>query len=248
MSMILSQLIVPLTAAHLLGDFILQTDDDVKNKKKINVFIKHIVLVTSLSYLLTGYWEEYLIPLTVLITHTIIDLLKMAVKKDSFIVFATDQSSHFIVITGLAFYVHNVLNTRIMSESFWYQMLGTGYLKIMLLVIAIIFASKVSSILVVYLIKPFQTNSLSTGEKEIQNKTGRFVGQLERIIILLLFLADMPAVIGFLITAKSILRYGEIKNEKDKTLVEYILIGTLISFALGITIGFATREMLKVLN
>ena len=79
-------------------------------------------------------------------------------------------------------------------------------------------------------------------------KTGRIIGYLERIIILVLFLAELPAVVGFLITAKSILRYAEIKNESDKVMVEYVLIGTLLSFTVGIIIAFATTKLLVNLN
>ena len=50
MSNMLTQILVPLLAAHFLADFILQTDEDVKRKQSILVFSKHIVLVTLLSY------------------------------------------------------------------------------------------------------------------------------------------------------------------------------------------------------
>lgn len=59
---------------------------------------------------------------------------------------------------------------------------------------------------------------------------------------------NVPAIIGFLITAKSILRYAEIKSENDKLFVEYILIGTLFSFALGISISYLTNESIKAMK
>ncbi|HOJ08346.1 MAG TPA: hypothetical protein PKX68_12405, partial [Ignavibacteriaceae bacterium] len=76
----------------------------------------------------------------------------------------------------------------------------------------------------------------------------RVIGYLERFAILILFLANLPTIVGFLITAKSILRYGEIKNNNDKVMVEYVLIGTLLSFAIGITIALLTIETLNLIS
>lgn len=63
---------------------------------------------------------------------------------------------------------------------------------------------------------------------------GRMIGRLERLLIYLFVLIDAPTAIGFLVTAKSILRFGEIKDRESHRLAEYIIIGTLMSF------GFAT--------
>ncbi|HQI41329.1 MAG TPA: hypothetical protein PK665_09565 [Ignavibacteriaceae bacterium] len=40
----------------------------------------------------------------------------------------------------------------------------------------------------------------------------------------------------------------EIKNNDDKMIVKYVLIGTLLSFAIGITIAFLTVETLSLLS
>jgi hypothetical protein len=47
---------------------------------------------------------------------------------------------------------------------------------------------------------------------------------------MLLLLIDQPGGIGFLFAAKSILRFGEIKDSQHRKMAEYILIGT---FRLG---------------
>ena len=43
--------------------------------------------------------------------------------------------------------------------------------------------------------------------------------------------------VGFLITAKSVFRFGDLKESKHRKLTEYILIGTLISFGIAIITG-----------
>ena len=66
--------------------------------------------------------------------------------------------------------------------------------------------------------------------------------------MLVTFLSGIPEAIGFLITAKLILRYGEVKNEMDKKAVEFMLIGTLLSFTIGISIAFISSKILIYLG
>jgi hypothetical protein len=244
----LTQILVPLLAAHFLADFILQTDEDVKRKKSILVFGKHIVLVTLISYLLVGNWTCFTIPLVILVSHTLIDLIKKTIKKDSITIFLVDQVAHYLVIIGLSIYIQNKLNQET-SNLFWHNIWGSVYVKTLVIIISLILITKFSSIIISYIIRPFQAK-IFKGENNSKDeiKTGRIIGYLERIIILVLFLADLPAVVGFLITAKSILRYAEIKNERDKVMVEYVLIGTLLSFTIGISIAFITTKVISFLN
>ena len=70
MNSMLTQILVPLLAAHFLADFILQTEEDVKRKQSILVFGKHIVLVTLISYILVGNWTCFTIPLVISVSYT----------------------------------------------------------------------------------------------------------------------------------------------------------------------------------
>jgi len=242
------QFLIPLLTAHFVADFILQTDEDVKQKKNILVFSKHIGFVTLLSYLLMGNWLDFTVPLVILISHTSIDLLKRAIKKDSLTIFLIDQFTHLLVILALSIYLQNKLTVEASNLS-WLNIWGNAYIKTLVIIISAILVTKVSSIIISYIIKPFQAKIFkSENNNKDEIKTGRVIGYLERIIILVLFLADLPAVVGFLITAKSILRYAEINNERDKVMVEYVLIGTLLSFTIGISIAFITTKVLLNLN
>ncbi len=74
---------------------------------------------------------------------------------------------------------------------------------------------------------------------------GRWIGRLERFIILtLIFIGEYNA-IGFLIAAKSIFRFkGGVQDGRERKEAEYILIGTLLSFALAIALGIAAQSMM----
>ncbi len=242
------QILIPLFAAHFLSDFILQTDEDVKNKRSILVFSKHIILVTLISYLLAGDWGNYIIPVVILISHGLIDLVKKTFNKESLMIFSIDQAAHYLVIIVLSLYVQNNVKSG-GNNLFWVNIFGSVYIKTLIILIAVILTTKFTSIIISYIIKPFQTKIFKAqNNNRDEINTGRIIGYLERIIILVSFLAELPAVVGFLITAKSILRYAEIKSENDKVMVEYVLIGTLLSFTIGIIIAFAATKLLVSLN
>ena len=62
---------------------------------------------------------------------------------------------------------------------------------------------------------------------KVDNKAGRRIGTIERLIMLVLLSMGQYAAIGFVLTAKSISRYDKIT--KDEKFAEYYLLGTLLS-------------------
>ena len=62
---------------------------------------------------------------------------------------------------------------------------------------------------------------------------GKLIGTLERWLILSFLVIGRYEVIGFLIAAKSIIRFGE----KDKDQTEYFLAGTLLSISIAVACG-----------
>ena len=75
---------------------------------------------------------------------------------------------------------------------------------------------------------------------------GRYIGWLERILVLLFVLSGYPQGIGFLIAAKSILRFGDIKNWHQRAATEYVIIGTFLSFAWAMVIAGLTQQAFQV--
>ncbi|MCH8558701.1 MAG: hypothetical protein LAT84_12810 [Balneolia bacterium] len=91
--------------------------------------------------------------------------------------------------------------------------------------------------------------SESTGEKQLPGglpKAGHYIGLLERILIFVFVLINQFAAIGFLIAAKSILRFGGKKQERIET--EYILLGTLLSFTIAIIVSLGVHYLLNFLS
>jgi hypothetical protein len=73
---------------------------------------------------------------------------------------------------------------------------------------------------------------------------GRLIGQLERTLILFLVIAGVPSGIGLLVAAKSILRFGEVKEPENREMAEYVLIGTLASFAFAVPAAYGIAELI----
>ena len=84
------------------------------------------------------------------------------------------------------------------------------------------------------------------------HKLGHALGYVNsRIILSLVFvfiLTDHWEGVGFLIAAKSVFRFGDLKESKDRKLTEYILIGTLLSFAMAIIMALACIYLIKIFS
>ncbi len=72
------------------------------------------------------------------------------------------------------------------------------------------------------------------------------MGFLERLFIFFFVVMNFWQGIGFLLAAKSIFRFGTLKNKREVGLTEYILIGTLMSFAIGISLGLLYNFLIDI--
>ena len=85
-----------------------------------------------------------------------------------------------------------------------------------------------------------QQNGISTLERGFASG-GQVIGWLERFLIYLFVLSDQLAGVGFLVAAKSIFRFGELKEHHNRLEAEYITIGTLMSFSWGLAVSIGVR-------
>ena len=70
---------------------------------------------------------------------------------------------------------------------------------------------------------------------------GLWIGSMERVLTLLFILAGHFEAVGFLLAAKSVFRFGDLRNSPDRMRTEYVLIGTLLSFGVAIGLGLLAR-------
>lgn len=77
-------------------------------------------------------------------------------------------------------------------------------------------------------------------------RAGLWIGCIERAIIYLFVLSNSVTAIAFLVTAKSIFRFGEVGKPGKRKEAEYILIGTLLSFATAMVVGYVVRFSIRL--
>src|SRR5690606_6388851 len=70
---------------------------------------------------------------------------------------------------------------------------------------------------------------------------GNYIGILERLFVFSFIITGHFEAFGFLLAAKSIFRFGDLKAAKDRKLTEYVLIGTLLSFGIALLIGLLVQ-------
>jgi hypothetical protein len=232
-------LFIKLLLSHLLGDFIWQPnswviDKEAKKHKSIYLYF-HILLHGILAAILV--WEVQFIPYAVLIavTHGIIDLIKLNFQKNTTkrTWFIVDQILHLLVLTGIVFlYENKTIYMFWIDNRFW--ILITGFL----------FITKPISILIKTIISIWNPeNSNNDSDNSLAN-AGNYIGILERLFVFCFILTGHFEAIGFLLAAKSIFRFGDLKEAKDRKLTEYVLIGTLISFGSAIITGLVVQGLL----
>ena len=68
--------------------------------------------------------------------------------------------------------------------------------------------------------------------KEGLENAGKWIGYLERFLILTFVFGGSYVAVALLVAAKSILRYPEVQENS-----EYVLIGTLLSFSIAVAVG-----------
>jgi len=255
-----------LVAAHLAIDFAFQTDQDVRLKRQFRVwaFAKHGLLHAVMAYCLSGLWPVWQIPAVVLVVHPLIDLAKEAGtrslasrRKDAvlparwkLVALLADQALHLGVLFALAALLDGA--GQISGPPFWTTVFGQLWIKILVLSAGFILSVYAGGVVVGILVEPLVRELRSTGDESSLSprrrgfeKGGRYIGQLERTLILLFVLVNQPTGVGFLVAAKSLFRFGDLKEHEDRMEAEYIIIGTMLSFAWGLVAAWLTQYVLQ---
>ena len=233
-------LIIKLLIAHVLGDFVLQPNSWVNAKKthtfKSRYFYLHgFVHLITLVILLEFNWSYWSSILVIVVSHLIIDLIKLNLDKklNSRILFAFDQLLHLIVI-GVVVLVNTT--NKIAFENIYST-------KSLLLILAILIVTYASSIIMRTIMSKWDLEE-DKSEDSLEN-AGKYIGILERLFVFGFILLNQWSAIGLLIAAKSVFRFSDLSRAKDRKLTEYILIGTLTSFGLAISVGLLYQHILK---
>jgi hypothetical protein len=235
-------LLVKLILAHFIGDFLLQpkslVDEKESKKAKSPKLYLHAFAHGLLVLLLLWDLNYWLLALLLIVSHWIIDTVKIYAQKENNkpTWFLIDQGLHFICILILWYVWLNP--TLILLE--WIEMPS-----VWIYAMALIFLTIVCAVIIQVLMSNW-SKSLNDTKEESLNNAGKYIGILERLFVFTFVVTGNWEAIGFLLAAKSVFRFGDLKESKDRKLTEYILIGTLLSFGIAIAIGIITLKLIDL--
>lgn len=216
--------------AHLILDYFLQTDKLSEQKNKVGFkspfLFWHALFCFLLSWLFSMQVNFVFGALIIAATHFLLDGFKHKLSKNKYVskyAYFIDQALH-IIILGIVVILFDkwwgIKPLWDISINFRYLLIVTGYL--VCLKPANIFIREV-----------FRSTQIQVSSDNELPNAGKVIGVLERILTLTFIIVFQYSAVGFLIAAKSILRY-----RPDETLkTEYVLIGTMLSFGIAVIAG-----------
>lgn len=221
--------------AHVLADFAFQTGWMVARKREPAILLLHVAVVAVTAYAALGRIDTPL-PLALAGAHLAIDAVKTYLVRDAGRLrpFLLDQAAHLATVAATA-----ALAPALWAGGIW---AGLPWLApVMALVAGLILATTAGGYAVGMLVQPL----LREGPQDGLPGGGRLIGLLERGLIFVLIVVGEPAGIGFLIAAKSVLRYEA--TSQNRSASEYVIVGTLASFGWAMLTGYATTALLRLL-
>ena len=242
----MTETFIALACAHLIADFVLQPGWLIRRKSQLRFLLLHVLVVTMLTALLLGSLNPFLLG-AIAVTHALADYVKTMKFRDTLIPFVADQLFHFAVIAAAA-----IAFPAAFGDGVWRVLTPDQtdfYISALTVIAGFILAAPAGA----YLIEKGMAPLTAARRKEtlsgrdtlegLQNG-GFLIGCLERTIIYILVVSGQAIGVGFLIAAKSLLRFGDIANSQHREIVEYIIIGTFASF--GWSLLVATLITLRV--
>lgn len=232
--------LIKIIIAHLIGDFFLQPTSWVKDKEKKKLksakLYFHILIHVALVFIVFLSFDVWRIAISIGVLHLIIDALKsiLQTKKNARVLFFIDQILHFSSIVLVWHVLYNgYLDTSFINET-----------KTWILLSGVLFLTMPTSIIMKVIIAKWLPENDDESPKSLQN-AGKYIGILERTLIFVFILTHHFEAVGFLLAAKSIFRFGDLKEAHDLKLTEYVLIGTLLSFGIAIVISLMIMGLVK---
>ena len=228
----MTETLAALLLAHVATDVLLQPDRMVANKRRPLWFAAHIAIVLATAIAATGSLHPALLALAA--AHAAIDAAKLASRRSDATAFTLDQAAHLASIAATA-----LLAPTLFSTGLWGAQ--SQLPALFALAAGALWTIRAGGHAIGHLMQPWADEITLDG----LTNGGRVIGQLERGLIFLMVLGGLPEGIGFLIAAKSVLRFGTVREESR--LSEYVIIGTLSSFGWALVSAWATLALITTL-
>ncbi len=239
------ELLLLLVIGHIIADFYVQRQSwiecrDTYHFKSKGLFLhvlSHFLLMLIVLFI-AGYFTFFsvLVAFLVAISHYFIDVWK-SYQKLKLRYFLIDQILHLLVLL-LAWILLSQFSL-VQIEKYILTFWNTKSLAVLC---AYIIVGRPTSFTIGIALRKYaigleEPHSSGTASIGLQS-AGKLIGYLERWLIVSFILVEQFAGVGFLLAAKTIFRFGDLTKNNDRKMTEYMLLGTLISFFIGLIVGW----------
>ncbi|GGA73120.1 hypothetical protein GCM10011369_13550 [Neiella marina] len=235
--------LIPFFIIHIICDFYLQPKRWVEAKQLHKYRAPELYYHSALhgialiipALALDLDWRSTLCLIGIVaVSHFVIDLWKVTTRNgETFSYFVIDQALHLSVLTAIVFHMSDgvTIDALLTHEKF-----SEG----LMVVFAYLVILKPTSVLISRILSKHPIS----GSEDSNNPNitglvagGELIGYLERVLILTFTLVGCYAAVGFVLAAKSIFRFGELNKSNDRSMTEYVLIGSLVSVVITTLVG-----------
>lgn len=235
------ELLLLLLSAHFIGDFYAQPNRWVECRNQNHIrsisLFKHVGVHGLLSAVVCAVMgltavNTAIVIVSVTASHLLIDLWK-SFQPSHLIYFLIDQLLHLLVIAIIWITVSNITVEQI--NQYVNSLLST---KNLLIAISYLLVCKPASIIISLALKKHTENLSQSTQNAGLVSAGAWIGYLERCLTVSFIFMGQFAGIGFLVATKTIFRFGDLTKNKDMKLTEYMMLGTLLSYAIALLVGW----------
>ena len=230
--------LLKLVLSHLLISFFILPKKWSDEKEEKGFKSKYLYLQTAIigigALIALSDIKYWIIVVLIVISHLLIEACRIKFLSINLLSFLLVQFLHLVV------FIYCV--TYLMAEPIAINFsINTINLAI---IVGFLFITYPAGIIVNLATKSWQEEINQTKEeRDSLENAGKWIGIFERILILIFILINESQAIGFLIAAKSILRFSDRNQDRQRKETEYVLIGTLISVTIAICIGIAIKSL-----
>ena len=251
----LVKIFIAILFAYLLANFCIGPMFFNKLKKNWLRNLTQSIIYGLFAYLILANWLLWYVPVIlcttlfffnlllekkskILLKFSIADFFKKPNNSERFLPFISSQCLNITIIVLSSFWIYSFDPTG--PE--WFSALN-GYSWIFVVLLCALFLLiPFGGILIGDFIEQF--NPHKNDPPETLNNTGKYIGFIERLLVLVFIIVQKFDGVGFLIAAKSLYRFGSAKNDMEKKETEYYFIGTFSSILFAILVGWAALQLI----
>jgi len=241
-------LFLQLYLAHLVADFLLRPDWITRRKTELLPLSSHAAIYVACAAVAVNLGLNRRVAcviLAVAVVRTLLSYAEARLSGEGWLAFAADQAAYLLVVALAAVWVTGS------GSGMWEAVRATAMNPIPYLYacayVGVVFGGG-------FLVQKVTQSFLATIQSDVAQlkpglpNAGKYIGWVERVLILTFIVGGYEAAVGFLLAAKALVRYPEIKEDTRGHFAEYFLVGTLTSVGLALIAGIVVNRLRELLS